>query len=389
MTSSASSQQPAAASGTETPGGSAPSIVFEHVTKTYPDGTTAIDDLSLEVPAGSLTAFVGPSGCGKTTSMRMINRMVTPTSGRILVGGQDIAGQRPTALRRSMGYVLQDAGLFPHLTALDNVAALLRLDGRSKGQAREGAEAALRLVRLYPELDRRYPAQLSGGQQQRVGVARALAADPPVLLMDEPFSAVDPVVRGELQQELIRLRGQLSQTIVFVTHDIDEALLLGDRLAVFGPGGRLHQFATGREILTDPADAFVAEMVGRDRGFRALGFEAAEVPVTPPLPGPDPALVRPAAEVAGEDWALRLDAESKPVRWEGPAGSVIVGTLCHRGGDLRLALDSVLSSPAGPGIAVDEAGAFAGFIDRTAVLARIDTTTPAGGGRPGAADTEV
>ena len=185
-------------------------IEFEGVSKTYPDGTTAIEHLDLVVPSGSLTVFVGPSGCGKTTSMRMINRMVEPTTGRILVDGEDIAAVPTVSLRQSMGYVIQGAGLFPHRTALDNAATTLRLTGMSKAEARERARAALRLVRLRPELDDRFPSQLSGGQQQRVGVARALAADPPILLMDEPFSAVDPVVRAELQAELLRLRTTLS-----------------------------------------------------------------------------------------------------------------------------------------------------------------------------------
>ena len=218
-------------------------IEFEGVAKTYPGGTTAVKGLDLAVPTGSLTVFVGPSGCGKTTSMRMINRMVEPTAGRILIDGEDIAAVPTVRLRQSMGYVLQGAGLFPHRTALDNAATTLRLTGMSKAEARERARDALRLVRLRPELDDRFPPQLSGGQQQRVGVARALAADPPVLLMDEPFSAVDPVVRAELHGELLHLRETLSQTIVFVTHDIDEALLLGDRIAVFGPGGTVHQYA--------------------------------------------------------------------------------------------------------------------------------------------------
>lgn len=256
-------------------------IEFEGVSKTYPDGTTAIEQLDLVVPSGSLTVFVGPSGCGKTTSMRMINRMVEPTTGRILVDGEDIAAVPTVRLRQSMGYVLQGAGLFPHRTALDNAATTLRLTGMSRAEAREKARDALRLVRLRPELDDRFPSQLSGGQQQRVGVARALAADPPVLLMDEPFSAVDPVVRAELQAELLHLRKTLSQTIVFVTHDIDEALLLGDRIAVFGPGGTVHQYAKPQTILERPADSFVAQMVGRDRGFRSLGFQTDDLPVHP------------------------------------------------------------------------------------------------------------
>lgn len=346
--------------------GAGTSIVFEDVSKTYPDGTLAIENLNLSIPNGSLTAFVGPSGCGKTTSMRMINRMITPTSGRILVGGQDIATIEPTKLRRSMGYVLQNAGLFPHRTAVENVATTLLLAGKSKSEARRKAEETLRLVRLRPHLDNKYPAQLSGGQQQRVGVARALACQPPVLLMDEPFSAVDPVVRSELQQELLRLRSELSQTVVFVTHDIDEALLLGDHIAVFGPGGRLHQFASGQELLTNPADDFVADMIGRDRGFRALGFLPAGISAQAIEPDAHGEVT-----VPNSSWTLVLDGEGRPSEWRSPTRSVVTGGGCGPDGDLRSALDSILSSPAGPGIALDASGAYRGLIDRGSVLARV------------------
>jgi len=242
-------------------------ITFDNVQKQYPDGTVAVDGLSLEVPTGTLTVLVGPSGCGKTTSLRMINRMVDPTAGRVLVNGEDVRSQDPQTLRRGIGYVIQHAGLFPHRTVVDNVATVPRLMGASRKQARATAMEVLHRVGLGDELARRYPAQLSGGQQQRVGVARALAADPPILLMDEPFSAVDPVVRKELQQELLRLQSVLAKTIVLVTHDIDEAITLGDRVAVLRPGGVLAQYATPEELLGDPADDFVAGFLGVDRGF--------------------------------------------------------------------------------------------------------------------------
>lgn len=350
-------------------------IEFEGVSKTYPDGTTAIEHLDLSVPTGSLTVFVGPSGCGKTTTMRMINRMVEPTTGRILVDGKDIAAVPTVRLRQSMGYVLQGAGLFPHRSALDNAATTLRLTGMSKVEARERARDALRLVRLRPELDDRFPSQLSGGQQQRVGVARALAADPPVLLMDEPFSAVDPVVRAELQAELLHLRETLSQTIVFVTHDIDEALLLGDRIAVFGPGGTVHQYAEPQTILERPADAFVAQMVGRDRGFRSLGFHADDLPVRP-LGEKDTegAVTAPSTEGRSaegrsteEQWRLLLDEEARPVAWRRGEARIPAGDGHVAGAGLRSALDAVLASPAEAAVVV-EGGCAVGWLDRSTVL---------------------
>jgi osmoprotectant transport system ATP-binding protein len=214
-------------------------IRFESVTKRYPDGTVAVDSLDLEAQTGEITVLVGPSGCGKTTSLRMVNRLIEPTSGRISLDGRDTSTMKLDQLRRGMGYVIQQAGLFPHRTVADNIATVPVLLGSGRRAARNRALELLELVGLPPELAGRYPAQLSGGQQQRVGVARALAADPPVMLMDEPFSAVDPVVRVQLQDEFLRLQADLSKTIVFVTHDIDEAVKLGDKVAVLGVGGRL------------------------------------------------------------------------------------------------------------------------------------------------------
>ncbi len=253
-------------------------ITFDGVTKRYADGTVAVDDLSLEVPTGAITVFVGPSGCGKTTSLRMINRMIDPTEGRILLDGKDVTGVDPATLRRGIGYVIQQAGLFPHRRIVDNVATVPLLLGWDKKKARDRAMELLERVGLDPKMARRYPFQLSGGQQQRVGVARALAADPPVLLMDEPFSAVDPIVRTSLQEELLRLQSELHKTIVFVTHDIDEAVKLGDTVAVLRVGGKLAQIAEPAALLSDPADDFVREFLGRDRGIRRLGFVPARNP---------------------------------------------------------------------------------------------------------------
>lgn len=240
-------------------------IEFSQVTKRY-GANTVVNNLTLSIPAGETTVFVGSSGCGKTTTLRMINRMVEPQEGTITIGGQNIADQDPYKLRRSIGYVMQSGGLLPHRTVLENVMTVPLLNGTSKSQAKERALDLLGTVGLDAFLAQRYPAQLSGGQAQRVGVARALAADASILLMDEPFSAVDPIVRTELQEELLRLQGELHKTIVFVTHDIDEALFLGDNIAVFAPGGKLAQYGAPEEILTNPANDFVESFVSQSVG---------------------------------------------------------------------------------------------------------------------------
>src|SRR6476659_2151704 len=247
-------------------------IEFQNVTKQYQGGQAAVDGLTMSIDKGAITVFVGPSGCGKTTSLRMINRMVEPTSGVITVDGADVTSITAAQLRRSMGYVMQSSGLMPHRSVLDNIATVPRLNGVSKADARKRAQELLDVVGLASSLGKRYPSQPSGGQQQRVGVARALAADPPVLLMDEPFSAVDPVVRKGLQDELLRIQGELGKTIVFVTHDIDEAVKIGTMVAVMRTGGKLAQYAPPAELLSSPADAFVEDFLGTDRGFRHLAF---------------------------------------------------------------------------------------------------------------------
>ena len=240
-------------------------IEFSQATKRY-GANTVVNNLTLSIPAGETTVFVGSSGCGKTTTLRMINRMVEPQEGTITIGGQNIADQDPYKLRRSIGYVMQSGGLLPHRTVLENVMTVPLLNGTPKPQAKERALDLLGTVGLDASLAQRYPAQLSGGQAQRVGVARALAADASILLMDEPFSAVDPIVRTELQEELLRLQGELHKTIVFVTHDIDEALFLGDNIAVFAPGGKLAQYGAPEEILTNPANDFVESFVSQSVG---------------------------------------------------------------------------------------------------------------------------
>ena len=249
-------------------------IEFRSVTKEFPDGTLAVDDFSLMIPSRRTTVLVGSSGSGKTTLLRMINRMVDPTGGTIEIDGVSVASLEPVKLRRSIGYVMQNSGLLPHRTVVDNVATVPLLRGVPRKKARADALDLLDTVGLDRSIADRYPSQLSGGQQQRVGVARGLAVDPNILLMDEPFGAVDPIVRAELQQELIRLQHELGKTVVFVTHDIDEAFLLGDQVAILREGGRIAQLGTPAEILANPADDFVASFIGAERGKRALHVES-------------------------------------------------------------------------------------------------------------------
>jgi osmoprotectant transport system ATP-binding protein len=369
-----------------------PVIRFEAVSKRYDDGTVAVDSLDLVTPSGKITVFVGPSGCGKTTSLRMINRMIEPTSGRIWLDDRDTASFDTAQLRRGIGYVIQHAGLFPHRTVLDNILTVPSLLGQDKKQARARAMELIERVGLEPHLAKRYPVQLSGGQQQRVGVARALAADPPVMLMDEPFSAVDPVVREQLQNEFLRLQSDLGKTIVFVTHDIDEAIKLGDQVAVLRVGGHLAQLATPAELLSRPADPFVAAFVGRDRGYRALGFTASgELPVSAEATVNLGAPVSGARGLTADGWVLVLDEATHPQGWlnvaqvgTGAGDRQVVpellnlgGTLATEGGTLREALDAALSSPSGRGVVVDGDGRFRGTVTASQVLETIERQTAA------------
>ncbi|CAN3131376.1 ABC transporter ATP-binding protein [Mycobacterium sp. smrl_JER01] len=359
-------------------------ITFEHVTKKYPDGTVAVDDLTLEVPDGTLTVFVGPSGCGKTTSMRMINRMINPTSGTLTVDGKDVTKVDAVKLRLGIGYVIQSAGLMPHLRVIDNVATVPVLRGESRRSARKSALAVMERVGLAPQLADRYPAQLSGGQQQRVGVARALAADPPILLMDEPFSAVDPVVREDLQTEILRLQSELHKTIVFVTHDIDEAIKLGDKVAVFGRGGVLQQYDAPARLLSNPANDAVAGFVGADRGYRGLQFfHATGLPLHDIRHVGEPEID--ALSLSPGDWVLVTRPDGAPYAWINADGvelhragsslydsTIAGGSLFRPDGTLRLALDAALSSPAGLGVAVDDDGQVIGGVRAEDVLDALD-----------------
>ena len=312
-------------------GGGAQEIRLEQVSKTFPDGSVGVAELDLTFAAGELSVLVGPSGCGKTTTMKMINRIIEPTTGRILLGGEDVTRVDADRLRRRIGYVIQSVGLFPHQTVRANIATVPRLLGWDKRRIRERVDELLTTVGLDPaQFGDRYPAQLSGGQRQRAGVARALAADPPVLLMDEPFSAVDPVVRERLQEEFLRLQAQVRKTIVFVTHDIDEAVRLGDRIAVMSDGGRVEQFAPPAELLGRPATPFVADFVGADRGLKRLAVTAIDVAglERPPVvrAGDDLADVRAVLERCAAGWAVVLDdgglpCGSLPVERAGGAGT--------------------------------------------------------------------
>ena len=347
-------------------------IEFRGVTKRFPDGTVAVDDLDLQVDDGGITVFVGPSGCGKTTSLRMVNRMIDVTEGTILVNGSDVMQIDAAELRRGIGYVIQQAGLFPHRTIVDNIATVPLLLGWDRKKARERALELHADRRPRPRRWRkRYPTQLSGGQQQRVGVARALAADPPVLLMDEPFSAVDPVVRENLQDELLRLQSELGKTIVFVTHDIDEAVKLGDRVAVFRVGGRLAQYDEPGVLLARPADDFVDNFVGRDRGYRGLSFLSKTMPL-------HPLRTARSGERTEQGWTLILDDDGRPLGWHHDrtgGAAVDVEHLVPGGslyevasGSLRSALDAALSSPSGRGVAIDDDGRAVGAVAADDVL---------------------
>jgi osmoprotectant transport system ATP-binding protein len=366
-------------------------VVFDHVTKRYP-GTAkgnpgAVQDLSLEVPAGSVCVLVGPSGCGKTTTLKMVNRLIEPTSGRVLIGDTDIAKRDLIELRRSIGYVIQQAGLFPHQTVGRNVATVPRLLGWEEGRQRERTDELLELVGLDPARYRdRYPSALSGGERQRIGVARALAADPPVLLMDEPFGAVDPLVRERLQNELLHLQERLAKTILFVTHDIDEAMKLGDLVAVMQIGGHLAQFGTPAEILANPATEFVARFVGADRGLKRLALSrVAELdlpmPATATL-GESVAEARARAAAHSFHWVLLIDEARRPIGWlDGRhlgEGSVLTSDdaaaqspLLDVRTTLKDALSMLLEAGVRSGLAVDERGGVRGLVTLEAIVEQL------------------
>jgi osmoprotectant transport system ATP-binding protein len=300
----------------------ASSVRYAGATKRYGDSAVAaVDDLTLEVPAGEICVLVGPSGCGKTTAMRMVNRTVEMTEGDILIGEQSVRDRSPAQLRREIGYVIQQIGLFPHRTIAQNIAAVPQLLGWKKDRTAARTVELLELIGLDPDLSERYPAQLSGGQQQRVGVARALAADPLVMLMDEPFGAIDPINRERLQNEFLRLQAELRKTVLFVTHDIDEAIKMGDRIAIMREGGKVAQYATPAELLMAPADEFVEDFVGADRALKRLAlmrvsdidlWEAPLAYVGQPTAEVRAKLAEPSVEVP---YPLLVDSERRPLGW--------------------------------------------------------------------------
>jgi osmoprotectant transport system ATP-binding protein len=353
-------------------------IRFEHVTKRYPGGTTAVDDLSFEVSQGELVTLVGPSGCGKTTTMKMVNRLIEPTEGRILLDGDDISAIDPVQLRRRIGYVIQQVGLFPHKTVLENTATVPHLLGWQRAKGRARAAELLDLVGLDPSVyGGRYPEQLSGGQRQRVGVARALAADPPVLLMDEPFGAVDPVVRGHLQSEFLKLQAAVRKTVLFVTHDIEEAVRLGDRIAVYGQG-TIEQFDAPASVLGTPATPYVADFVGADRGLKRLSVTPIEEGdlEQPPVVHLDDPLRQAAAKLAkeGARWAVVLDSQDNLHGWISTEQTTASGTVREHarrmdawlpvGASLKQAFATMLQHDAGWIAVIDKAetGRFLGVL---------------------------
>jgi osmoprotectant transport system ATP-binding protein len=356
-------------------------VEFQQVTKRYDrreKGPGAVNDLSLTVPAGKICVLVGPSGCGKTTSLKMVNRLIEPTSGRILIDGQDIGAQDPIALRRGIGYVIQQTGLFPHQKVGENVAVVPRLLGWDTKRRRERTDELLSLVGLDPARYRdRYPSQLSGGERQRVGVARALAVDPPVMLMDEPFGAVDPIVRERLQNEFLRLQEQLAKTILFVTHDIDEAIKMGDLVAVMQRGGILAQFGPPDEILANPASDFVARFVGADRGLKRLSLARVRdlelLPVVTAREGADAADARSRARAAPFQYLLLVDASDRPIGWVDQdaipsAGllteemAIAMSPLLDRRATLKDALSMIIDAEVVAGIVVDHEGRALGLV---------------------------
>ncbi|MFF3768449.1 betaine/proline/choline family ABC transporter ATP-binding protein [Streptomyces sp. NPDC001922] len=360
-------------------------IELEQLTKRYPGGSVpAVDGVDLHINAGEIVILVGPSGCGKSTLLKMINRLIEPTSGRIRIGGEDVTGIDPVRLRRTIGYAIQASGLFPHMTVAENIALVPRMVGWPKAKVKDRVEEMLDLVGLDPgEFRGRYPRRLSGGQQQRVGVARALAADPPVLLMDEPFGAVDPITRDHLQDELIRLQHELHKTIVFVTHDFDEAIKLGDRIAVLREQSHIAQFDTPEAILTNPADDFVSGFVGAGAALKRLNLtrvrdvEIADFPtvtVDDPL---DTILER--LQSSNTNELLLLDQRGRPYKWlrrgdllraQGSlarAGALIQDTVT-RDATLHDALEAVLVDSSGRVAVTGRRGEYAGVVDMETLL---------------------
>ncbi|QBI18319.1 ATP-binding cassette domain-containing protein [Egibacter rhizosphaerae] len=349
-------------------------ITFDSVSKQY-GSTVAVRDLSMDVAEGEVAVLVGPSGCGKTTTLRLVNRMVEPTAGRILIDGSDAMSQPTHELRRGIGYVIQQTGLFQHRTVAGNIATVPQLLGWDKDRIAARVDELMDLVGLEREMAQRYPHQLSGGQRQRVGVARALAADPAIMLMDEPFGAVDPIVRERLQDEFRRLQAEVRKTIVFVTHDIDEAIKMGDRIAIFNVGGVLEQYDTPERLLAEPANSFVADFLGEERGLKRLALRTVgDLPPEPGAtasPGTGVDEARHVAATAGTDWVVIVDDERphgivrlSELNGAGTLGAAPTGRAptVSAADSLRRALETIMTNEAGLAVCTDGDGRYRGVL---------------------------
>ena len=369
-------------------------IRLENLTKVFPgQEAPAVDDLSLEIPEGEIVVFVGPSGCGKTTTMKMINRIIEPTSGRIFLQGDDVTKVNGDKLRRRIGYVIQQIGLFPHMTIADNIATVPKMLGWDKKRISDRVDELLETVSMDVSYRERYPKELSGGQRQRIGVARAMAADPPVLLMDEPFGAIDPITRERLQNEFLRLQAEIKKTIVFVTHDIDEAIKMGDRIAILRTQSKIAQYDTPERILTDPADEFVEDFIGTGASIKRLSLsrvrdiETADWPVALLSEGRD--AVRELLRKSDKDYVLLLDDRRRPRRWVSGDALAAGGDLdeagwpavaiVEEGASLYSVLDTMITSYKGSAIVVNGEGRYEGVVDFDTVLEAVNAMRPAEG----------
>jgi osmoprotectant transport system ATP-binding protein len=373
-------------------------IHLEKLSKTFPGSDEpAVEELSMEIYEGEIVVFVGPSGCGKTTTMKMINRIIEPTSGRIFIKGEDVTDANPDTLRRNIGYVIQQIGLFPHMTIADNVATVPKMLGWDKKRIAERTQELLELVHIPQSYSKRYPKELSGGQRQRVGVARAMAADPPIMLMDEPFGAVDPITRERLQDEFLRIQEDIRKTIIFVTHDIDEAIKMGDRIAILQDRSVIAQYDTPERILTDPASEFVEDFIGSGASLKRLSLSTVGdiEPASWPVAGLDDSHddAKRKMREAGRDHILLLDAGKKPKRWVSMSDIEQNGVPLREAGWPAIAiveanaslydtLDTMITSYKGSAIVVDDEGRYQGVVDFETVLGAIEEMRPQDANRP-------